>query len=658
VSLNLQAATTATTDSAAMCDTATNPCDNFFQYACGGWIKNTELPPDRPIISRGFSDIDQRNDVVLKQILEDLSKGHLDKENPDSARLGRFYKTCMNATEVGSAKTLKSELAKVEKITKDSLTDEISWFHSRGLELFFSFGKNPDFKDPAKTIADIDEGGLNLPSQFFYLDESDSTKSIRAEYLKYLSQTFELSGDSKQVATSNADRVLKLETKLAAASLSPADRRDPEKLYHIYDLSKLRADFPHIEWEKYFSSMGLASFKKGNVSSPNYFKILDQITAEGDLATIKAYTRARLITSSGKALPSKYLTAYFDFFGRQIYGMKELPPRSKLCSDMTLDQLGFAMSRSFVNRQFKGDSKAMAKEIIENVKEEVDNGFSSVSWMDEPTKTAARKKLKGLSVYIGFPEKWRTYQNLKLVNNSFLENYWSAKKVNAKYDLQKIGQSTDRTDWSLLPGVVNAAYQPQYIRITFPAGILQDPFFDIKSDKTTNYAGIGMVAGHEFIHAFDDQGRLFDDTGAVKNWWSAEAEKSFKEKAACLAQQVESLPIAGNAHLNSKLVLGEVMGDQAGLKAGFNAWLKTLPASTLQDTEKLRAEKKKFFLNYGQAWCSKSAEAFEVTTASHDPHPPDRHRVNLTLANFPEFAEAYSCPAKSKMSPEVRCPVW
>ena len=641
-------------------DTKADACEDYFQYACGDWLAKTEIPADRPFWGRSFTVIDEENQIILREILEGYSKGKTEPENPYAKPLGDFYASCMDTKKIESTglKQMKEELKRIEAVKKETLPELIGQLQGRGVTTFFSFSESQDYKNPQEMIGEFHQGGMSLPTKDYYSDDSEKMKKIRDAYVAHISKTLAMTGVPKKQADKDAASVLALETKLAEAALRPAELRDPTKLYHRMDQAALKELAPTIDWPKYFTGVGVDGMIPINVTIPNYLKAASEVMQNASLPEIKAYLKIRMLDSYAHAMPEKFVKQNFDFYAKTFSGTKELPVRWKRCVTSINNSLGFALGRSYVKLKFAGQSKEIAKTMISNVGAELGEIIDDLPWMDRATKKAANEKLKSLANYVGFPDKWRNYDALKVERGSYLHNRMNVTAFNIRYDLDKIGKPVDVDDWDMVPSAANAYYHPLQAKMVFPAGILQPPFFHESYNAYSNYAGIGMVMGHEISHGFDDQGRQFDAKGAMRDWWTEKSSKEFNERAQCLAKQYNAFTIPTGENVNGQLTLGENIGDQGGVKIAYYAWKKTVPKSDQKNETAFRESQKRFFLAFAQSWCSKYSDAYLQTMVKTNPHAPARFRVNGPLMNFNEFATAYQCKEGSKMAPKNRCVVW
>ncbi len=640
-------------------DSKADPCDNFFRYACGKWLDETAIPADKPLWDRSFMSISENNQKLLKKVLEDYAAGKSEPANPYARQLGELYGSCMNedGLDKGSTPALNEILVRIDKTKKEDFPALFAFLKLHGIGPMFGFSSSQDFKHPKDVIGELGQGGMGLPSRDYYLDQGKASIELRKKYSEFIVRLLRLIDIDKSKAKEGAEKILAIETQLATAAMAPVEMRDPKSVYHMMTVEELGELSPGLDWPKFFAESGV-HIKKVNVTALKFFKAFGDVVSDTPIEDLRTYMKFHAINASSRGLSDKFYDETFGFFGKTLYGVKEKSPRWKRCVDDTNAMLGFALGRSFVSLTFAGPSKDMARTIIENVEKLQGEVIDKLPWMDAATKKAARAKLHKLVNQIGYPDKWRNYDGVKVSKDSYLANRYELNSFNTRFDLAKIGKPLDRGDWGMPPSAVNAYYDPQMNKMVFPAGILQPPFFSQNYPPSANYAAIGMVMGHEISHGYDDEGRQFDGLGAMQDWWSKTSSAQFDKQAACLGKQYDAFSTVGGGHVNGKLTMGENIGDQGGMKTAYHAWKKTLPKTLLNDTEALRKLEQDFFLSFAQVWCSKSSDEFEKVQVNVNPHPPARYRVTGALMNLPEFAAAYQCKAGTKMAPAERCVVW
>lgn len=639
-------------------DKSVSPCDDFYQYACGGWIKRTPIPADRPAWFRGFSEIDERNQATLRKILDDLAAGK-PAQDPYSDKLAAFYGACMDEAQV--EKTADAELKQVlEAIDKDvtdvpSLAKKLAELHLAVANPMFHFDSQQDFKDATQMIGVVDQGGLGLPDRDYYLKPDPKMKEIRDKYQAHVKNMFTLAGLPAADAAKHAKTVLVIETKLAQASMSRVDRRDPKKIYHRLELAGLEKTAPKFPWKSYLGHIGHPDVKAINVTVPGFFKALNTELTKTPLADWKTYLKWHTLRGTAQALSKKFVDESFAFYGKTLQGTDQILPRWKRCVQATDRALGEALARPFVRQTFGAEGKADAQSIIRNIEQAMEKNLTELTWMDEATKKRAFDKLHAIVNKIGYPDKWRNYDKLEVSRASYLKNAMAASTFETHRSLNKIGKPVDRTEWFMTPPTVNAYYEPSLNEMVFPAGILQPPFYNRQAVPAVNYGAIGMVMGHELTHGFDDEGRQFDAKGNLSDWWTPNVNKEFDKRAQCVVDQYDNYTILDGVKLNGKLTLGENIADLGGIKLAHAAYVAQRKEPKKYGTW---TDDQLFFLGIAQAWCGNRREALARMRAVTDPHAPPEYRVNGPLSNLPDFAEAFQCKPGSKMVRQNQCVVW
>jgi putative endopeptidase len=652
------AAQTAPGFSTAYMDLTANPCADFYQYACGGWMANNPIPPDQSRWGT-FDQLADRNRTVLRGILEKAAVKD-SKRSPVEQKIGDFYASCMDepAIEKLGTQPLDPELKRISDIqSKDQVLNALVKLHLLGVNVFFNFSSSPDAKDSARNIAAADQGGLGLPDRDYYLKTDARSVKLRVEYVAHVQKMLELLGESSAQAAPDAQAVLRIETELARGSLDRVSRRDPNQIYHKMSVKELSALSPSIDWPKYFTDLGAPSFTDLNVRVPEFFKTVDAVLKNSNVSDLKTYLRWHLIHSEASFLAKAIVDENFHFYGQTLTGTTGLQPRWKRCVNYTDGDLGFALGQKYVEKVFPPEAKARVLSMVQQIETMLGQDIQSLDWMTPATKQQAMIKLRGVANKIGYPDHWRDYSSVKIVRGEAVGNDERATEFEVRRELNKIGQPVDRSEWSMTPPTVNAYYQPLENNINFPAGILQPPYFDNRKDAALNYGAIGSVMGHELTHGFDDQGRHFDAEGNLRDWWTPEDAKEFEKRAECFIKEYSAFTPVDDVHLNGKLTLGENTADNGGVRLAFRALMKSLEGQPRPKIDGFTPQQR-FFLAYGQIWCQNTRPEASRLRAQTDPHSPGRYRVNGVLGNMPEFREAFACHESQSMVHAPACRVW
>jgi predicted metalloendopeptidase len=640
-------------------DKTCKPCDDFYQFAMGGWMKANPIPPAYSTWG-SFSRLLDKNQQNLQQILEAAESA---KAAPGSneQKIGDFYASCMDtaAIEEAGTKAIDAELANIAAIKNAAdLEAETARLHKEGVGVLFGFRANQDAKDSSQVVGAAWQGGLGLPEREYYLKQDDKSKQLRDAYVKHVARMFELLGDSADASGAEATTVLGIETSLATASMRNTDLRDPNKTYHRLKMAELQAMTPDFSWETYFKLLGHPELREINVGQPDFFKALDSQLTATPLAGWKTYFRWHLLNSSAPALPEKFVAEEFDFRGKTLTGAKEIQPRWKRCTQATDRALGEALGQLYVQKYFPPEAKAHALVMVHNLIAALHNDLQTLSWMSPETRAQATAKLEAFAVKIGYTDKWRDYSALKIDRTSYLANQRRASAFEFQRRLERIGKPVDRTEWGMTPPTVNAYNNSSMNEIVFPAGILQPPFYDPKADDAVNYGGMGAVIGHEITHGFDDHGSEFDGHGNLKNWWTDDDLKNFKERAACVQSQFDGYVVDGDLHENGKLVLGESIADLGGLAISYAAYEKSLEGKPRPPDKDGFTPEQRFFLGWAQVWGANERLEYERLMANTNPHPLPRFRGDGPLSNMAEFAKAFGCKKGDAMVREQVCKIW
>ena len=636
-------------------DSGVDPCTDFYTYACGGWLKKNPIPPDKTSWGLG-SKLDDDNRALLRQILEEAAAAG--PADPAQKKIGDYYSACMDekTIEAAGAAPLKASLDRINGMrSKRDIARVAASMPSQSV--LFDFQSDQDFKDSTQVIAEVDQDGLGLPDRDYYVKTDAKSVELRQAYLAHVQKMFELLGDSPAVAASEAQVVMRIETALANGSLTQVERRDPKLLYHKMTREQLEALAPAFQWKEYFAETGQPGVQSLNVAAPEFFKAMNAVLEKEDLESWKAYLRWHLVNANAPYLSAAFVNADFDFFGKTLSGAQELEPRWKRCVSYTDNHLGEALGQAYVQRAFSPEAKRRAQEMVKEIEQAMQRDIQSLSWMSPETKQKALEKLHAVANKIGYPDKWRDYTALTIARDDEMGNVLRARTFEFNRKLGKIGKPVDRGEWGMTPPTVNAYYNPQINDINFPAGILQPPFFDPSADDAPNYGDMGATIGHELTHGFDDEGRQFDAQGNLRDWWTAVDGKQFEQRASCVSDQYSQYVAVDDIKLNGQLTMGENVADLGGLMLAYMAWQDETRGKKLDPIDGLSPDQR-FFIGYGQGWCSNTRDETKRMYATIDPHSPDKYRANGVVSNSPEFQKAFQCKAGSPMVRENRCRVW
>ena len=640
-------------------DRTADPCDDFYQFACGGWIKRTEIAADKPVAMRSFVDIEDRNLEYEHDMLEQarIRPG----DDPVARQLGTFYGSCMDeaAVEKAGLAPLRPALAAIDRI-KDvhSLTAVLAGLEATGFSGLFVLSPVQDSADARRVIANIDQGGLGLPDRDYYLGDDEQTRGVRAAYETYVESLIAALGHRSVTRSprQEAADVLALETEIAKISKDKVARRDPRGNYHKIDRAGVARVMPRFDWDTYWAAVGLKHVTDVTVTSPELLAGLDKLLASTPPEVWRSYLAFHVADDAAPLLSKQLEDTQFKFLSA-LTGQPEQSPRWKRCVGQTVAGLGDLVGQVFVRDRFGGASKAAAEGQIHAIVSAMAANLEALPWMDDTTRAGARAKLEAMTYQIGYPSRWKTYP-FKLDPRTWAANALAARKAERARQLAKIGKPIDKTDWQMTAQQVNAYYDPQLNGMVFPAGILQPPFYSLTAAIPVNLGGMGVVVGHELTHGFDDQGAQYDAAGNLVNWWQPDTEQQFKQRTRCVIDQYSSYEVGGGTRLNGANTVGENIADIGGVKLALAAYRQLRSAALDAVVADGFTEDQQFFLGFGQAWCAKMRPDFERMLAAIDVHAPARWRVDGALSATPDFARAFRCKAGAKMVPANQCVVW
>jgi len=639
-------------------DKTVDPCTDFYAYACGKWSVQNPIPPDRSSWGR-FNELQERGEYIVRDILEKAAVERPGRTATEQ-KIGDYYATCMDESAIDKAgtKPLDAELASIAALrSKKELTSEIVRLHREGTDVLFNFDSGPDFKDASQIIAQLDQGGLGMPDRDYYFKDDAKSVELRAKYIAHMQKIFELLGDAPDKAAAQAKVVMEIETGLAKNAFDQTTRRDPQKVYHKMSDKDLAALNSTFDWNAYFEGVGAPKFDSLNVVEPEFVKGMQGVLDAHSLDEWKIYLRWHLVHESVTMLPAAFVNENFEFFSKTLQGTKQLRPRWKRCVGYENGDLGEAIGQIYVQENFPADSKARMLALVNALEKALGQDIQSLPWMGDETKKQALVKLAAITNRIGYPDKWRDYSSLEIVRGDALGNSQRSNRFDFQRRMDKIGKPLDKRNWPYPPMTVNASYSPNENNVTFPAAILQPPFFDNQADDAMNFGAIGAGIGHELTHGFDDEGSQFDAEGNLRDWWTADDKKKFEERTSCIRDEYGSFVAVDDVKMNGQLTLGENTADNGGLRIAYMALMNTLAGKDPAPIDGFTTQQR-YFLGWANVWCQNQTDALKRMLAGIDPHSQGKYRVNGTVKNMPEFREAFHCAANAAMVNQNACRVW
>ena len=639
-------------------DTTINPADDFFRYCNNNWMKNNPIPDEYPSFG-AFTEIDQHNELLIKDIIDEVSKDANATQGSVAQKIRDFYNAGMDTIAINERgyTELLPYFEMIDNMNdKAQLAELMGKLHADGMGGFFYAGGSTDPKNAEMVIMHLYQGGLSLLDRDDYLKEE--SQEMRDTYVEHVTKMFELTGTEPEEAAKKAQGILALETQLAQNSMSRVDRRDPDKTYNMRTLVELQKSTPNFKWQEYFANAGAPDFESLNVGMPDYIAGLDKIILNTDLGTIKDYLKWKVIHGSASMLSDDLSNESFNFYGKYLYGLEMQQPRWRRVLNTTDGCLGEAIGQIYVEKHFPAEAKERMVNLIGNLRIALGERIKQLEWMSDETKAKALHKLDAFNVKVGYPNKWKDYSKYEVTPESYFQNVHSAIRFENEIDMAKIGKPVDKEEWFMTPQTVNAYYSPEMNEIVFPAAILQPPFFNMDADDAVNYGGIGVVIGHEMTHGFDDQGCKYDENGNLNNWWNGDDTLRFQERTAQLAKLFDEFNVRGY-QINGQLTLGENIADLGGLNVAWDAYQMTDEAKANQSIDGFTPAQR-FFISYGTIWRNNSRDKYLEQQVKTDVHSPAEARVNRTLGSMPHFYEAFDIPEGSKMyiAPEERATIW
>jgi putative endopeptidase len=640
-------------------DRTADPCVDFYQFTCRGWMKDNPIPADQAAWSV-YAKLANDNRQFLWGILEEDAK--LKDRTPAQQKIGDYYAACMD-TDAINARGLQPLKPELERIAQISDRAGLAAFLREGADrrglYFVNVGAEQDAKNAEMMIIGIGAGGLGLPDRDYYTKTDARSAEIRQRYVAYLAQLLVLAGTPQTQADEQAAATMKIETALANASLTRVERRNPYNIYHPMKIGEIDTLAPALQLDSYFESQKVptSSLANINVSQPKFLQALQTELDSESLDNLKAYLRTHALNAASTSLSSDFEDAQFAFYSKFLRGVPQMQPRWKRCVGQIDRYLGEALGQEFVARTFAPTTKQKTLEMTEQIEQAMQNEIEHLDWMSDATKKQAIIKLHAVRNKIGYPDKWRDYSALTISPDDYFGNVVRGRVFDYNRDWAKIGKPVDRNEWDMTPPTVNAYYNPQMNDINFPAGVLQPPLYDPKEDDAPNYGNTGGTIGHELTHGFDDEGRQFDAQGNLKDWWTPQDAKAFEDRINCQREQYAGYIIVDDIHINSKLTSGEDVADLGGTLLAYIAWKKETAGQSLPLKDGFTPDQR-FFIGYAQWACENQRPENLRLSAITNPHSPGKARVNGIVTNMPEFATAFGCKAGQPMVKEKVCKVW
>jgi endothelin-converting enzyme/putative endopeptidase len=647
---------------ATLVDKTVDPCENFYRYSCNGWFKRNPLPADQTHYGR-FTELFELNRLHLKQILEESAVPSATR-SANEQKIGDEYASCMDTAAVNKLgiAPLQPELDRIAALQSSaSLPVLLAHLHEIGVNAFFGMGSNPDYADSNSVISFYGAGGLGLPERDYYTRTDAKSAEQRQQYVAHVHNIFKLAGEQEAQAAKDAETVMAIETRLAKASLTITEQRDPQNLNHPTDVADLSKELTHFALADYVAAAHAPAAGKANDMEPKFFAEFNALVADTPIEQIKIYLRWHLLHAyAGTSLPESFDQENWNFYSHILNGAEKQQERWKRCTSRVDSELGEALGQVFVARYFPPAEKQHAQEMTLAIEKAMDKDIASLEWMSPATKVKAKEKLSTVMNKIGYPDRWRDYSKVEIVRGDALGNQMRVHQFDQARDLAKIGKPVDKGEWQMTPPTVNAYYDPQMNNVNFPAGYFQPPFYSDKEDDAANYGDMGSTVGHELTHGFDDEGRQYDKDGNLKNWWTKEDEVKFNDRADCMVKQYDAIEAVPGVHLNGKLTLGENLADLGGLWLAWISWLDNALAAHVDMNAKTDGytPDQRFWIAYAQQWCTQTRPEQLRSQAQGDPHAPDEYRTNTVLQDLPEFAKSFSCKKTAAMVSPKPCRVW
>ncbi len=640
-------------------DTSVDACNDFFQYTNGTWLRTTDIPASESRWGT-FNMLADQNNSLLREILDEAGKKK-SRAGSGAQLFGDFYASCMNEAAINKAgfDPIRPFLRNIDSVkTVEDLGRQFAAMHDAGLPTAFSFGVGADFKNSNVVIVNAGQAGLTLPNRDYYTGDDVKAIETRAKFVEYMTNMFKLLGDSPDAAAVNAKTVLDMQTRLALASLTPVERRNPDNNYNKITFTAAQELTPNFPWPAYLAGRSTPAFAELNIAPPKFFAEMNVMLKDVSIENWKTYLRWMTVNSAAPSLAKPFADENFNFFNKYLRGQKEQQPRWKTCVQAADSNLGEALGMEFVKTVFTPAAKARMNELIDNLMAAMKERIDNLEWMSDETKKQARAKLSTFKRKIGYPDVLRGFNGLSIDRKSYAMNILRSNQFQIRRSLADLGKPRDKTRWGFSPPTVNASYNGVNNDITFPAGILQPPFFNFDADDAINYGAIGGVIGHEISHGFDDSGSRFDADGNLKMWWTPDDRKKFEERASCVIKQFDNYEVQPGLNISGKLTLGENIGDFAGLTVAYDAYMRSLVGKPRPADIDGFTPEQRFFLGWAQVWAGKYTAEAEREQVKSNTHSLPRWRVNGPLSNMPQFAKAFGCKQGQTMVRENACSIW
>ncbi|MCQ2288225.1 MAG: M13 family metallopeptidase [Muribaculaceae bacterium] len=640
-------------------DTSVAPGENFYKYACGGWMTAHPLDPQYARFGT-FDQLAENSREQVKDIITNLGTGH--KHGTIQQQVGDLYALGMDSVRLNAEgyQALVSDLARIKNAKREDFTGLIAWMHNGIAGPFFDSQIMADLKHSTVNLLYFTQGGIGMGDRDYYLENDAPTVKIRQAYNDYIVKVFELVGNKNKDAKKMAKNVMAIEVALAQVAMSREETRDYSRLYNLVNVTDLKKDYANINWDVYFSTLGLKNVDKVCVFQLKSLAKVNELLGTLKEDAIKDYLQFRLIDAAAEYLSDNFVQAHFDMYSKAMSGKQVMQPRWKRALNVPNTLLGEAVGQLYVAKYFPPESKEKMQKLIDNLKVALGEHIASLTWMSPKTKVNALVKLNSFTVKIGYPDKWRDYSDINIdMAKPYWTNVMACKQSAARYEYSQLGQPVDKDRWWMTPQTVNAYYEPSSNEICFPAAILQAPYFDPNADDACNYGAIGVVIGHEMTHGFDDQGRSFDHNGDMVDWWTEEDAEQFKVLADKLGAQYSAEIVADDVHANGNFTMGENIADHGGLRVSYSAFKKTEQGKGNVKIDGFTPDQR-FFLSYANVWAANITKEEILRRTKVDPHSLGVNRVNVAIRNLEPFFKAFDIKAGDKMfrAPEDRVAIW